>query len=525
MGVPSAPDLSALPTEVKPLTQRGAILGTFQYMAPEQLEGKDVDARTDIFAFGAVFYEMLTGRKVFEGESQASIIAGILEREPPAISEFQPMTPPALDHVVKTCLAKDPDDRWASAGDVRRQLQWIEETGSQAGIAATAGPQLQARHRVLWSIAGLMIGALLAAVAVSSLFRPSPGLPTRLAITTDELRRPQLALSPDGRELVYVGVRDGVTRLHHRSLNQLEAVPIRGTEEAQMPFFSPDGEWVGFFAVTDNQLKKVPLAGGRVVTICDSGFRGGASWGPDGDIVFAHMGAPGLMQVPASGGTPRVVITTESDPGMHPTWPSILPDGKGVLFVVRDLQHSRIDVESRSTGERRTLIEDGTSPRFVPTGHLLFKRKSSLWAAPFDVDRLELRGQPTRVVEGGVASFAAADDGTLVYVPELAVRRDLVSVDRQGIPTLLTERRHDYQMPRLSPDGTRLAVQILDGEFDIWVHDLARNALTRLSFSGRDMFPVWSPDGARLGFASDREKVFMIASSQRPPTEAVKRWR
>jgi serine/threonine-protein kinase len=466
--------LSALPTEEKPLTEKGSILGTFQYMAPEQLEGKESDARTDIFAFGAVLYEMVTRKKAFEGKSQASLISAIMTANPPPISKLQSMSPRVLDHVIQRCLAKDPDRRWQTAADLMLELEWIGEGASPAGVSEplTARPS---RSRLAWGIvAGLMVGAIVTGITVWNVTRPGERAPLPLPMTrfavdlpaTDQLDTVGIALSEDGRDLVYIGTRNGVTQLYRRSLDQLEAVPIGGTEDAEYPFFSPDGKWVGFFA--DGKLKKVSLAGGPAVTLCDAGYRFGASWGRDDVIVFAHRESPGLMQVPASGGAPEYITTPENEQSSH-RWLDILPGGNAVLFTVftGNLANARIEVQSLETGERRLLL-NGAHPRYAPTGHIVFARVDSLWAVPFDADQLKVTGLPNPILDGvqvnsgGLANFALAGNGSLVYVPgKTQANNRLVWVDREGNVTPLTEKRGRYRYPRLSPDGQRLAVQFV----------------------------------------------------------------
>jgi serine/threonine-protein kinase len=377
--------LSALPTEEKPLTDKGSILGTFQYMAPEQLEGKEADARTDIFTLGSVLYEMVTGRKAFEGKSQASLIVAIMEHEPTSISQLQPMSPPSLEYVVKTCMVKDPDERWQEAGDVGRQLKWIAEGGSAIGMSEP----VVAAPLGLWKlvlIVGLavLLTAVLMGIAFWRLMPQGPRAVTRFAITlpeTDRLVASGIALSADGRELVYTVNRDGVSKLHRRSMDQLDAVPIRGTERAAYPFFSPDSEWVGFSA--DGKLKKVPLAGGPAVTICDAVSLEGASWGYDDTIILASQEYTGLMQVPASGGEPQPITTPLADKGeFDHEWPHILPGSKAVLFTVwyGSLETARVAVQSLETEERKVLV-DGSHPRYISTGHVVRQRGVALGGA------------------------------------------------------------------------------------------------------------------------------------------------
>ena len=517
--------VSQRPTGSASLTGEGTILGTLQYMAPEQLEGRDADARTDIFAFGAMVYEMATGRKAFEGRSQASLIGAILKDDPPPISSLQSMTPPPLDHIVKTCLAKDPDDRWQTAGDVGRQVKWIIEGGSQSGVAGAVVPAARQRTgwrpALPWMLSALVVSSLITGVAVWSAMRAGPAPPspaTRFAValpSTHQLGVSGLALSPDGRSLVYMGIRDGMFQLYRREMDQLEAVPIRGTEGAGFPFLSPDGESVGFFA--DGALKRVSLAGGPAVTLCDvPGVRMGASWGPDDTIVFASTDAPGLMKVSAAGGVAEPVTTVDADQGeAGHRWLDVLPDGNAVLFTVwsGSLDDARIAVRSLETGEQRVLV-DGTNPHYAPTGHIIFGRDGSLWAVPFDVDALEVTGAITPVLEGvqinggGLALFTLAGDGSLAYVAGgQGGRRMLTWVDREGREESLGAEARPYADPAVSPDGTRVAVTVLDlGNTDVWIWSLAGRTLTRLTFdAGFDQAPLWTPDSARVVFSSARE--------------------
>jgi Tol biopolymer transport system component len=506
--------LSALPTEEKPLTEKGSILGTFQYMAPEQLEGKDADARTDIFTFGAVLYEMVTGKRAFEGKSQASLIGAIMEHNPPAMSTLQSMSPPALDHVVKTCLAKDPDRRWQSAGDVERQLTWIVESGTEAGLPVVARPK--SHVHLAWGLALLLV-VVVAVVAVWNLKPPPPQPVTRLPLPLPPgdrftiMGRHLLALSPDGMHLVYVANQ----QLYLRAMDQMEAIPISGTEGGGSPFFSPDGQWIGFWS--EGQLSKVSVSGGAPMTLCEAGNPFGASWGGGDTIVFGQ-GREGILQVSAAGGKPEVLVPASSIEGIA-QGPQILPDGKSLLFTLGDggdWNDAQIVVQSLATGERRVLIEGGTDARYVPTGHLVYALRRSILAVPFDADRLEVTGGPVSLVDGvatgygaltGAAHFSVSDTGSMVYFDdfETGIARTLVWVDREGREEPLSAGARAYTYPRISPDGTREALDIRDQEHDIWIWDFAREILTRLtSDAGRDRIPIWTPEGRLVLFTSGR---------------------
>jgi Tol biopolymer transport system component len=507
--------LSALPTEEKPLTKEGSILGTFQYMAPEQLEGKDADARTDIFAFGSVLYEMVTGRRAFEGKSQASLIGAIMEHDPPAMSTLQSMTPPLLDHLVKTCLAKEPDKRWQSAGDVERELTWIVESGSEAGVTGVARPR--GRTHLAWGLA-LVLAVAVVGIAAWNLKPPPPRPVTRLSLLLppgDQFTgwdRHIVALSPDGTHLAYVA--NG--QLYLRAMDRMEATPIRSTEGGvNSPFFSPDGQWVGFHA--GGQLRKASVSGGAVVTLCDAANPFGASWGADDTIVFGQR-REGILQVSSAGGTPEVLVPGSTIEGLA-HGPQILPDGNSLLFTIGDgstWDDAQIVVQSLTTGERQVLIEGGTDARYMSTGHLVYALRGTLLAVPFDAARLEVTGGPVSIIEGvatalpaftGASHFTVSDIGSLVYIAEVedGTTRSLVWVDREGREEPLEAEPRAYTYPCISPDGTQVALDIRDQEHDIWVWDFARETLTRLTFdAGWDEYPRWTPDGRRIVFGSSR---------------------
>jgi Tol biopolymer transport system component len=516
-GPDAGPGLSALPTAEKPLTDTGAIVGTLQYMSPEQLEGKEADARTDIFAFGAVLYETVTGRKAFEGKSQASLIGAIMEHDPPAMSTLQSMSPPLLDHVVRRCLVKEPDGRWQSASDLMGELKWIAEGGSEAGVPSVARAGRRISPRLALGIA--IVSALLTGITFWSVTRSEP---TRQPITRFPLLLPPgdqltntgrhvVALSPDGTHLVYVANR----QLFLRNMDQMVATPIRGTESrvttgnTTTPFFSPDGQWIGFF-LAGRQLKKVSVSGGAPVTLCEAAWPVGASWGADDTILFGQP--EGIMRVSANGGNLDLLVGTEE--GEQVRGPQMLPDGESVLFTIASAtgptrwDEAQIVVQLLESGERKILWTGGSDARYVPTGHLVYALEDVLFAVPFDLANLEVTGGPVPIVEDvmtaagtGAAQFSFSDTGSLVYVPEdseQAPVRTLVWVSRQGAATPLTETRRAYRHPRISPDGERLAVTI---QGDIWVLELARDTLTRLTFEG-GYRPIWTPDGETVTFGS-----------------------
>ena len=528
--------LSQRPTQSASLTGEGKILGTLQYMAPEQLEGKDADARTDIFAFGALVYEMATGQKAFKGESQASLIGAILRDEPPPVSTLQPMTPAALDRVVKTCLAKDPDDRWQSAGDIWRQVKWIIEGGSQPGVAVPVPQRASWRQGIPLAVATLVVGGIITAVAVwwsTGLSEPAPRTVTRTTLTLpadQRLVRSQgaapMALSPDGTRLVYASGDSGAAQLYLRDLDQFDVTALPGTEGARHPFFSPAGEWVGFFA--DGLLQKVAIAGGLPLTICAAPVVGrGATWGPDATIIFQPgPGLSGLLRVSAGGGEPEPLES--ADPQMDSSsfaWPSYLPDGSALLTTLNyGTREPQIVVLSLESGEWQ-LLADGTHPRYVPPSYLVYyTSRGGLQAVGFDADRLEVLGSPVSVIDSvyrapsaGAPFFEVSLTGSLVYLSG-GLDRSLMWVDRRGQGSPATEERRGFRFPALSPDGTKVAVSIDPGPSELWVYDLERG--TRVQLAGGThrvlggasaLSPLWSPDGRRLVFSSGGDLYWMPA--------------
>ena len=526
-GAGSGASLTALPTQAgSNLTQEGTILGTFQYMAPEQLEGKEADARTDIFAFGAVLYEMATGRKAFAGVSQASLISSIMASEPPPISTVAPMTPPAFDRVVKTCLAKDPEDRWQTAHDVGVQLKWIQEGGSAAGVPAPVVAQRKNRERLLWAAVGLAAGALVAG-ALSTLFlrRPTPAQPVRFDVGIP--RRAELAgvsVSPDGRRLALIledSPREG--SLWVRSSDSVALRPIEGTKTARNSFWSPDGRSIGFFA--DGKLKRVDADGGSVQTICDASGTGGGAWASDGTILFSPEFGDVLYRVPASGGSPVAVtkLDTARQEVFH-GWPHFLPDGKRFLYVARSVSPEKTVIRAGSldSTESKVIVRSDSGAVFVPPGILLFGRERALLAQRFDLGALRVEGdaaaiEPRVQIEAadnhGLLS-ASRDGGVVAFGSGEPLREELTWVDRAGKKIGSLGPPADYDDFAISPDGGSVLATIRDpqqGTTDVWSVDVARGTRTRLTFDPRDDFGArWSPDGERIVFTSDREGFYNL---------------
>jgi len=514
---------SALPTTPATLTAQGTILGTFQYMAPEQLEGFEADARSDLFAFGAVLYEMLSGRRAFDGTSQASVIAAIMHTDPPLLSTLQPILPVALERAIHTCLAKDPDDRWQSARDLCRELKWIGASGSPGATASQQVGQASIRRAAIaWGAAAVMT-----AVAAASILLPFR-TPVSQPVTRFVVQMPPThdlftgggaapVLSPDGRTLVYIGTSaTGGRTLYVRRLDQLDPIAVQGpSASVRMPFVSPDGQSLGFFSDA-GLLQRVSLAGGAVTTVAEVTGRGG-TWRNDGTIVFSGEAAGGhrLFRVQATGGIPSGVTSTDAAAHVAHMYPHMLPDGSVVAYTVwsGSFDSARIAVRSIDTKEERVLFA-GTSPRLLPTGHLIYARQNSIWAVSFDAQRLQAVGEPLRVVEnvqvnsGGLALFAVSANGTLAYVPGISAGtlRTLAWVDRQGREVPIDVPRRAYISARLSPDGGRVALDVEETKTsDIWIWDDARSALVRFTADpGDDFSPEWTPDGRRIVFTSTR---------------------
>jgi Tol biopolymer transport system component len=514
------------PAASQPLTAQGTVMGTFQYMAPEQLEGREADARSDIFSLGAVLYEMITGKRAFDGKSPLSVASAILEKDPPPIRSIKPMSPPALDHAIRRCLAKDREERWQTARDLGFELKWIAESGPEVGGTVPVAARNRFLGRLPWGIAGLLI---LAAIGLAMAFllrtpKLSPAVRLSAEIGADAKidmdHGPSVALSADGARLAFVAFgSDQRRRIYVRSLDELQATALSGTEDAESPFFSPDGRWLGFFA--DRKLKKISAEGGAAVTICDAPYGRGASWSEDGTIVFAPLpralpsARSTLSVVSSAGGAPRPLNILDQQSGeVTQRWPQWLPGGKVVLFTSAgqgsNFEESDIVAYTISSGQWKTLLHGGYYARYVPTGHILYMHEGTLFQLPFDPRGLEVTGTPVPVLDGisanpgdASAHFSLSDSGSLAYVAGRS-RRQRASIewmDRQGNFTPLRGTPSDCYAPALSPDGKRLALAINDGKrIDIWVYELTHDTLTRLTFAGDNLSPIWTPDGQRITY-------------------------
>jgi serine/threonine-protein kinase len=536
-----AADAVDSPAPGAPPSEPGVILGTAAYMSPEQARGKPVDKRADIWAFGAVLYEMLTGRTAFPGETVSDTIAAILQREPDWAA-LSANVPSPVSTLIRGCLAKQ---RLKRIGDIAVARFVLEDSESAPSWQTAIAPRPSRRRRlaVHASIWLLGVGMSGAAVWFATVWftggAPNP-LPhvTRFEITPPSASAltisgfyNDLALTPDGTRLVYVG-GDGAA-LFVRSLDQLDATPLTGFNAAFGPFVSPDGQWIGVFdGASAPALKKVAIAGGPVITLArpDAPTRG-ASWGADGSIIFATTNATtGLQRIPAAGGEATVLTRPNRAAGeADHLWPEILPDGHSVLFTITALtgrlDQSQIALLDLRAGTQTVLIRGGSDARYVSSGHLIYATEGTLRAVAFDLARLAVVGDSAavlpqvRTAATGAAKVAVAANGTLVYVPAggAAAESSLVWVDRQGQETRLPAPPRSYVYPRLSPNGTRFAFFLSDQDLDIWLLEPSRATLTRLtSDKGLETYPVWAPDGRRVFFSSERDgarNLFVQAES------------
>jgi serine/threonine protein kinase len=514
-------DLSA---SASPLTQKGTVVGTFQYMAPEVLQGTNADARSDIFSFGCVLYEMVTGRRAFEGKSQFSVLGAILDKEPDRISAVLPNSPPRLDETVWRCLAKNPDQRYGCMHDVRIQLQELAEAKPLSDAVKSPGHQPTAGSRFPWLLAGI---ATLAAVTIGAAYmlrapkaepvvRSSILPPAGTSFVTMLPASGPPVLSPDGTLLAF-SARDDKSRvlLYVRPLTSLTAQPLPGTEDATYPFWPPDSREVGYFI--PGELKKINANGGPSQNICAAISGRGAAWGADSTIVFTPSSTQPLFRVSAAGGSaePASKLDVSRSENSH-RWPSFLPDGKHFVYWARSSrsQENRLYVGELGTLQAKTLAKTDSMGVYT-SGYLLFMRDQNLMAQPFDPRRLELSGEPFPIAEhvainGATARplFSASQNGTLIYqTGETSSGWNLLWWDAAGKLTGSVAQPDRYLFPTLSPDGKRLAAMIFtgaQGNEDVWVFDLARGTSTRLTFTGNARgFPVWSPDGKSVYYSSN----------------------
>jgi Tol biopolymer transport system component len=534
--LPAAPpDVTDSATRALPMSGT-PVLGTLPYLTPEQLEDRRADERSDIFAFGAVLYEVLTGRKAFSGATYAAVVAAIMRADPPAMASLRPSIPPALDRLVATCLSKDPDERWQNAGDLARELRWIASGGGGAGRAAESGTRRGVTGRAWAAIAALLVVALGSLVAVAYYLRMGDAAEvyrTSILLPEGLLFPPagplggvgRFAISPDGRRIVFVASDPGGSvRLWIRPLDSLAATPLPGTDGAGSPFWSPDSRFVAF--VAQGQLKTIDVLGGAPFTVTPA-FNATGSWNRDNLILFTPSPASPLFAIPSTGGSPRQVTELDRAKGdvMHRS-AFFLPDGRHFVYVAVSAREGEttgaraVNVGSLDATEPARLVFEGGSSAVYSSGHLVYLRDSRLVAQSFDLDRLELTGEPTPITDQveltspTSTGVSVSNTGLLVYQPASGPGSQLVWFDREGRRLGTLGDAADYGDIDLSPDGRRAAVTVLDGTLntrDIWVFDVARGIRTRLTLDpADDVTPVWSADGTRIVFASNRAGHFDI---------------
>jgi serine/threonine-protein kinase len=528
---PSTSNLMSSPTLMSALpTGGGIILGTAGYMSPEQAKGAATDQRSDIFSFGCVLFEMLTGHRSFEAETVPETIAAVLMREPD-LTLLPRDIHPKLKELIRRCLAKNRKERWHAIADVRVDIESIMADPHGQQVPATG-----LERRPVWKrMIPVAIAVVLAAVAMRIVDRNTAQAPPPPAITRFPILLPEgqlfgtpsreiVAISPDGTSVVFAAA----SQLYLRTMHDIEARPLPGTEGrgqvVNEPFFSPDGKWIGFYSGSETRLKKIALTGGAPQVICEHPGPYGVSWGPN-DQIFIGDGRKGILRVAAKGGKPETIVKVE--PSEIALSPQLLPGDEFLLFTVANgfglnrWDTAKIVLQSLKTGERRVLFEGGSNARYLPTGHIVYAFGSTLLAVPFDIHTLQLTGQPVSIVDSvmrtgpggsGAAQFAFSENGTMIYVSGDASKgiegRVLTFVDRAGNRTPINIPPGIYNDPRISPDGKQLAMRVQDatGE-NIWIYDLnGAAAPRRLTFEGtRNTRPTWTPNGQRIVFSSNRE--------------------
>jgi Tol biopolymer transport system component/tRNA A-37 threonylcarbamoyl transferase component Bud32 len=526
---------SEIATE-KQITDPGTVMGTVGYMSPAQVRGQIADHRSDIFSFGSILYEMLSGKRAFQRETAAETMTAILKEEPQELSETNTQISLPLEKVLRRCLQKKPEQRFHSAHDLAFALEALSTlSGSQreivtspVGIPTTRGARLFANARLAWIVvAGLLLGFLAALPFAIAHFRQAPpgsppivryDIPGPAKTTLGLVRWPAIALSPDGSTVAFVATAEGVNRLYIRRRDETEVNPLPGTEGAADPVFSPNGRWIAF--VADFTIKKVSLDG-SVTAVMKVGDARGMSWLNDDTLIYTPEAVGGLFRISANGGDPQPVSKLdESKKERTHRWPQVLPSEKAVLFTVGTLdspdsyERSNIEAVILATGERRVVLQGATMARYVPTGHLVFARGGGLNAVGFDPETLTTQGVPEPILQGvagdettGATHFSIADDGTLAYVPggPAANLRRLFWADRSGNLQPINIPPAQYNDVRISPDGSR-AVFLMgsSGSGDVWVYDFARATSTRLTFNVANASPVWSADSKSIYYTEIR---------------------
>lgn len=523
------------PAASQPLTQRGTVVGTFQYMSPEQLEGKEADARSDIFAVGAVLYEACTGKRAFEGKTTASTIAAILAAEPPSISSLQPMTPPVMDSVVRTCIAKDPDDRFQSVHDLKLQLKWIAGGGSQFGTPVTVTARRQNRER-RWIMAAAVCGLLavsgwaigwfysVKAEGLRRVVRAQIGPPDRYTFTPVSFANHNI-VSPDGRMIAFIASGEGKQLLFVRRLSEATAAAIAGTEGAYYPFWSPDSRFIGFFA--NGKMKKVEAAGGVVQNICDAPYGRGGTWNRDGVILFT----PGIHEVifrVSDGGGQPTPVTKIKTPGSAAgaRWPYFLPDGKHFLYSASEGndQRGQVMATSLDSSEAQLVVDETTNAEYAH-GRLFYMKDGNLVMQPFDVRGMKLTGNPVPVASGveyyapkQLGNFSVSENGVLVYRTAYEAPSQFTWLDRSGKPVGTLGEAAVFAGGRVSPDGRSLVLSRPDPVektmFDLWLMNTDRGTLSRFTFHPLPTYTAaWSPDGKQVAVGGVVSRVQIVAAN------------
>jgi Tol biopolymer transport system component len=533
-GKPAVESISSLNTADQPLTEAGTIVGTFQYMSPEQLEGQAADARTDIFALGAVLYEMAAGRKAFEGKSRTSLIAAIVSSQPPPIATVDAMSPPALDHVIRKCLEKDPDDRWQSARDVMAELQWISEGGSRAGLPGIVSTRRRVREGLAWGAFAVASLAALGFAVAWARRAPQPAPVVRFQVPNPDgitdIGPP--VISPDGRMIAFDAADLGGKRqIWLRPLDVLESRPLAGTEGALRPIWSPDSRSIAF--MSGGKLRRIAVAGGPAQTIADAPNGADGAWSEQGVILFDGRTNDPIWRVEAAGGVPKPIVTPEPEKGiMGAGWPAFLPGGRHFLYqtTTANPEDAALVVRALDGTESKLLLKTASQVLFTPPGYLLFVRDRTLVAQPFDPRSHEVRGEPVPLSEGlgldnvGLASISASTTGVLAYRPGQSAQRRLMWIDRNGKETAALGNEREYLDTWLSPDGRRLVFETEEagGKGDLWIQDFDRGTTTRFTFEPeREFDPVWSPDGRRIVFSTQKKSWDLYVKDAAGTGEAV----
>jgi Tol biopolymer transport system component len=529
-------DVSAQPTVTSAGTREGLVVGTAAYMSPEQARGLSIDKRTDIWAFGCVLYEMLTGRLAFAAGTMSDTIAAVLQREPDW-SALPSSLPPEVARLLRRCLEKDVARRLRDIGNTRADLDESGAAGAPPASAATR--PIRASGWMVWlPTAAAVILAMLLIAQLAGLFQsaaPStpPAAPVSRFVETvigglQLAPAPALALTADGRRLAYVAMQDGARTLYVRDLDDVTARPLAGTQDADQPFFSPDGGWIAFFA--ESKLKKVAVAGGAPITIAPVANPRGGTWLPDNTIIFAPSAASVLMRVSAEGGKaePASTLDRQLNEASH-RWPHALPGGDAIVYsagptvstrewmeahVVAQAVSSSSPAGTPAGSRRRVVAPHGSFPHFVSSRHLLYAQSGLVYGQAFDPKTFQTTGDAFPILEritsgattnGGSLILAISPAGTIAYAPGFDRQADVVLLDRSGKERVVMPAG-SYFMPRLSPDGRLIALSVASGtDSDVWIHDIDRGATTKLTSGGRNLWPIWSPDGTRVAYASSRE--------------------